>query len=326
MITGKRIALAFVLTVSLVFAQLFAAGKAESTKEAGPAYPTKPIQFVVPANPGGGTDIGARLLAEYMKSVIGQNIVITNMPGAGGTVAANYVHDAKPDGYTMLYQHEAFVANRVFGLSKYTLKDDYVTAGGIFEVDTVCLFSKNIKSAAELKALAAKREVILGTEVGTSFHILFAAIKDKSGLNLKFVDTGAVNPTLAALEGDQIDIALVPLGVIKDAVKAGRYHVIGLTSAKERSKLAPEVPTMRELGVDVYMPKFFFLALPPGTPKEIADKVSDAMKKTMENPEIQKKATDLFYRAGFLTPETIYQMEKENFDLMSEYLPLVKKK
>jgi tripartite-type tricarboxylate transporter receptor subunit TctC len=325
----QRTLFLLVLCVLIPAMTAVAGGKAETkaeTKAAEINYPTKPIQFVVPANPGGGTDLGARLVAEYLKDVLKQNIVITNMDGAGGTVAANYVHDARNDGYTLLYQHEAFVANRVFGLSKYNLKDDYVTVGGVFEVDTVCLFSKTIKSAEELKAKAAKQEVILGTEVGTSFHILFAAMKDKSGLNLKFVDTGAVSPTLAAMEGGQIDLAIVPLGVIKKSVDAGRYHVLGLTSAKERSKFVPDVPTLKELGVDVYMPKFFFLALPPKTPEAIAVVLREGLKKVMQNPEFQKKAEGYFYKAGFLSPENVYDLEKANFEIMNQYFSAIKKK
>ncbi len=320
----KKGVLFLALCAFLPAASVWAAGQGEA-KAAGVDYPTKPIQFVVPANPGGGTDLGARLLAEYLKDEIGQNIVITNMPGAGGTVAANHVHDAKPDGYTVLYQHEAFVANRVFGLSEYTLRDDYVTVGGPFEVDTVCLFSKTISNWDELKKKATEGEVILGTEVGTSFHILYAAIKDKSGLNIKFVDTGAVSPTLAAMEGGQIDIALVPLGVIKDAVEAGRYHVIGLTSAQQRSKFFPDIPTMKELGVDVYLPKFFFLALPPGTPEAVSSKLQSALESTMQNPELKEKARSYYYKADYMSPQDIYSKADATYDLLSRYVDLIKK-
>ncbi len=318
----KRTIGAFLVLCSAV---VWATGRAEGADPAA-NYPNKPIQFVVPANPGGGTDIGARLLAEYLAPEIGTSIIITNMNGAGGTVASNYVNDAEPDGYTLLYQHEGFVANRVFGLSNLTLHD-LVTAGGTFEVDTVCLFSKKLRSWDDLVQTAKQRQVILGTEVGTSFHILFEAIKDRAKLaNLKFVDTGAVSPTLAAMEGDQIDVALVPMGVIVDAVRAGRYHVLALVSSKERSKFAPDVPTLSELGVDVYMPKFFFQAFPPKTPASIVAKFRAALERAMKNPKLLERAAALYYKAAYLTPEQIYGMEQVNYDVMMQYISLLKKK
>ena len=300
---------------------VWAAGQGE--RAAGAAYPSRPIQFIVPANPGGGTDLGARLLAKYLQVEIGTDIVITNMAGAGGTVASSYVADAKPDGYTLLYQHESFVANRVFGLSDLDLRT-MSTAGGSFEVDTVCLFSKDIGSWDELVKMASQKTVILGTEVGTAFHILFEAIKDRSGLeNLKFVDTGAVTPTLAALEGGHIDIALSPLGVIRDQVKSGRYKVLALTSAKERSQFEPDVPTLIELGVDVYMPKFFFQAFPPKTPEPILNTFREALKRVMENPEFIAEGEALFYKTAYISPEELYEMEDAAFDILSVYAPLI---
>jgi tripartite-type tricarboxylate transporter receptor subunit TctC len=316
---GIFLLFAFMLVSS---AFVWAAGQGEM-EEAGADYPSKPIQFIVPANPGGGTDLGARLLAKYLADEIGTNIIITNMPGAGGTVASSYVADAEPDGYTLLYQHESFVANRVFGLSDLDLQT-MATASGTFEVDTVCLFSKDIESWDELVRIAEREEVVLGTEVGTAFHILFEAIKDRSGLeNLKFVDTGAVSPTLAALEGDQIDIALVPLGVIRDSVESGRYNVLALTSARERSQFVPDVPTMTELGINVYLPKFFFQAFPPGTPESIVSTFREAVQRMMENPDFIEEGEALLYKTAYISPEELYDMEEAAYDLMTTYAPLI---
>jgi putative tricarboxylic transport membrane protein len=312
-----------ILTVAVVLllvsaAVVWAAGGEEADDAS--KYPDRPIQLVVPANPGGGTDAGARLLAKYMTPIIGTEVVVTNMPGAGGTVAQDFVIDSEADGYTLLYFHEAFVANRVFGLSDTTFKDDFVTIGGPYVVDTVCLYSKNYTSWDEVVAAARDGEVILGTEVGTSFHIVFEAIKDRSGLeNLRFVDTGAVTPTLAAMEGDQIDIALVPMGIIRDSVEAGHLNVLALISAEERSTFAPDVPTMTELGIEVYMPKFYFAAMPLGTSQERAAIFRDAMRQALSDPDLIAEAEELFFAAMFLEPEAIYRMEDVNFDLMNSY-------
>lgn len=314
----------FLLVALLVISSSFiwATGQTEG-KQVGSDYPSQPIQFIVPANPGGGTDVGARTLAKYLEDEIGVDIVITNMAGAGGTVASSYVDAAKPDGYSLLYQHESIVANRVFGLSDLDLRT-LSTAGGVFEVDTVCLFSKDISSWEELVRIASQKRVILGTEVGTAFHILFEAIKDRSGLeNLKFVDTGAVTPTLAALEGKHIDIALAPLGVIKDQVNRGHYKVLALTSTKERSEFVPDIPTLSELGIDVYLPKFFFLGFPPNTPEPILETFRDALKRVMKNPKFISEGEALFYKTAYISPQELYDMEDAAFDILSTYAPLI---
>ncbi len=299
-------------------AVLWAAGEGEA--EGAEDFPSRPIQIVVPANPGGGTDLSARLLAEYVSPVLGTEVVITNMPGAGGTVAQDFVLDADPDGYTIFYFHEAFVANRVFGLTDTTLKDDFVTVGGAYVVDTVSLYSKNFETFEEMVEAAEEGEVLFGSEVGAAFHIAFEAMKAGLGAeNMRFVDTGAVTPTLAAMEGDQIDIAMVPMGVIRDSVEAGHLNVLAFISTQERSDFAPDVPPMTELGVDVYMPKFYFLAMPPGTPEERAQIVRDAVREAAGNPEFQAKARERFFTPGFLSPEDIYAMEDANYDIMTEF-------
>lgn len=314
-----------VLAAFMLFSVGMATASGQKESSGAENYPTRAIQLVVPANPGGGTDLGARLLAKYLAPIIGTDVIVTNMPGAGGTVAQDFVIDSKPDGYTLLYFHEAFVANRVFGLSNTTFEDDFVTIGGPYLVDTVCLYSKNLRSWDDVVKAAQTREVLLGTEVGTSFHILFEAIKDRSGLkNLRFVDTGAVTPTLAAMEGDQIDLAITPMGVISDSVKAGHLHVLAFVSGKKRSEFAPDVPTLQELGVDVYMPKFYFMAMPKGTPEPRAEIFRNAVREALKNPKLLSEARDLFYTAGFIPPEEIYSMEHSAYDLMSKYAAKIK--
>jgi putative tricarboxylic transport membrane protein len=300
---------------------------ATGAQEAGGAadYPTQPIQLVVPANPGGGTDLGARLLAKYLTPVLESPVVVMNMAGAGGTVAQDFVLDSDSDGYTVLYFHEAFVANRVHGLTDTNLRDDFVAVGGAYVVDTVCLYSKEFKTWDDMIAAAREREVLFGSEVGAAFHIAFEAMKAGLGLdNMRFVDTGAVTPTLAAMEGDQIDIAMVPMGVIRDSVAAGRLNVLAFFSSKERSQFAPEIPTMTELGVNVYMPKFYFMAMPPGTPEERAEILRTAVRKVAADPDFIAEAKKLFYTPGYLSPEDLYEMEEVNYDLMTTFIDKVR--
>jgi tripartite-type tricarboxylate transporter receptor subunit TctC len=323
MLFKKMMISVFVVFTVLSF-NVFATGSSEATSEKID-YPTRPIQIVVPANPGGGTDLGARLVAEFLQKELGQSVVVANMAGAGSTIGMNHVNSARPDGYTVLYINETIIANRVFGLSDFSLKDDYVVVGGPFEVDTTAVLSKDIKSFEELKEVAKKREIIFGAEAGSIQHIIFAAIKDETGMNMSFIDTGAVSPSLAALEGGHIDLTSAPLASFKDAYEARHYHALGFVSATKRSEFAPEVPTFTELGVDAFFPKIFILALPPSTPDSVANILRDALKRVVENKDFQDKARAYSYNPVFLTPEVIIEMEESLFKVMEKYVGLVKK-
>lgn len=172
---------------------------------------------------------------------------------------------------------------------------------------------------------AKTREVLFGSEIGTSFHIAFEAMKAELGFpNLRFVDTGAVAPTVAAMEGGQIELAMAPLGSIKDSVDAGRFNVLAFFSGKERSQFAPEIPTMLELGVDLYMPKFFFMAMPKNTPQDRAEVIRSALKEIAKDPAFIEEAKNLFYTPGYLSPEDIYEMERINYELMTKYISAIR--
>lgn len=308
------------IMASLVLVVGVAVASGEQEAQGAGDYPSRPIQLVVPANPGGGTDLGARLLSKYLTPVVDSEVVVTNMAGAGGTIAQDFVLAAEPDGYTVLYFHEAFVGNRVFGLTNTTLEDDFATVGGAYLVDTVVVISKDFESWEGVVSAAEDREVLLGTEVGTSFHILFEAIKDRSGLdNLRFVDTGAVTPTLAALEGEQIDLMITPLGVVSDSVDSGHLNVLATVSGTERSEFIPNVPTMAEVGVDVYLPKFYFMAMPPETPSERAQLLRDAVGEVVQDEAFQQEARGLNYKPIFLQPEDIYSLEEAAFEVLDTY-------
>lgn len=289
-------------------------------REAAADYPTRPIQIIAPANPGGGVDLSARILSKYLTPLLGAPVVVTNMAGAGGTIAQDHVLDSDPDGYTIFYFHEAFVANRVQGLTNTNLRDDFQTVGGAFLVETVSLFSKPFKTWDEMVAAAKEREVLFGSETGAAFQIAFNAMKAGLGLdNLRFVDTGAVAPTVAAMEGDQIHIAMAPMGTISDSVEAGRLNILAFLSTKERSQFAPEVPTMVELGVDVYMPKFFFLAMHPDTPTERVEILREALKQVTQDPAFLEEASAIGFTGGYLSPEDVYAMEAANYEIMTAF-------
>jgi tripartite-type tricarboxylate transporter receptor subunit TctC len=307
------------LTLLLATPVLFAAGGKEAAK---PAYPQKPIQVVVPAGAGGDTDINCRILAKYLEKELGQSVVTVNVGGAGGTLGTRKVKDAAPDGYTALFFHPGMLLNKILGLADYSFQDFEVAALAV--LDETNIFAANGKAPYNTMAELAKilkekpKSLSFATEIGSFTHLHVLAFQDVAGVQFNIVDVGGAAAKTAALKGQQIDVIGTQYGLVKDYIKTGDFKAIGVLSDK-RNPAFPDVPTFKELGFDVSFTKFFFYSFPKGTPKEIVDRFSAAVKKVVENPEYQKAAFDALY----VTPT--YMGPKETFDFLTQQETMYKK-
>jgi len=267
-------------------------------------YPTRPISFVVPASPGGGTDASARILAKYLTQELGQAVVIVNVTGGGGGVGSREVKDSNPDGYTALYYHENTIMTNVIGLTEYGYEAFEVCAIPLI-VDSLGLVAGGkYKSLKEVISIAKENpeKLIYGTELGGSFTIPFFAIQNLAGVKFNLVDTGSIGPTIAVMVGGQIDLTATPLGMVKDYLETGQITALA-TMGEERSPLLPDIPTLIEQGIDFSYPKFYCIAFPKETSEEIVQKFSDAVKKVVENPAYQEEVKKLFFTPHYLNSE-----------------------
>ncbi len=267
------------------------------------AWPENPVQIIVGANAGGGIDTAARLIAKYMEQELGQPFVVSNVSGGAGSIAANQVKDADPDGYTMLVCHEALLTNKISGVTDFDY--DAFEAGGIpFKVYTTCLLSKKYKTFDELVKAAESNPgtVKFGTELATNDTAIIAMMEEQFDIQYQLVDAGAVSDQIAAMMGDHIDFMKAPVGLVKDYVTSGDFNILAFFN-EERNQEYPEVPTMKELGVDFVVDKFFFSAFPKGTDLAIVDKYSEALKRVCENPDFQADAANVQYAVEYVAPE-----------------------
>jgi tripartite-type tricarboxylate transporter receptor subunit TctC len=311
----KRItAIALVLALLASFA--FAEGSKEAAKK--PAYPLKPIQVVVPAGAGGDTDLNCRILGKYLEKELGQSVVTVNVGGAGGSLGTRRVKDAAPDGYTVLFFHPGMLLNKVMGLVDFSFQD--LDVGGLAVLDETNIFASNSKAPYNNVADLAKiikekpKSISFATEVGSFTHLHVLAYQDAAGggAELNIVDVGGAAAKTAALKGGQIDIIGTQYGLIKDYITTGDFKAIGVLSEK-RNPAFPNVPTFKELGFDIAFTKFFFYSFPKGTPKDVIDTFSAALKKVVDNPEYKKEAFNaLFVTATYMNPkETVDFLTKE---------------
>ena len=268
--------------------QLAAATLAVSSAAAwAQTFPVRPIKLVIAIPAGGPTDITMRQLAENASKILGQPVIIDNKPGAGGTLPAQALQTAQPDGYTL-----AQMPLGVFRLP-YTTKINWDPVKDINYVINVTGYAFGIvvpadspfKTWADFVAYAKANPGKLtygSTGTFTSPHLTIELIAQKAGIQLQHVPyKGSADLMLATVSG-QLMAAADSTGFAPQ-VEAGKLRVLNTWGDKRLAKF-PDAPTLKELGYDTVQNSPFGIGAPKGTPPEVVQKVHDAFKKAMEEP------------------------------------------
>lgn len=258
-------------------------------------YPDRPIHLVVGFPPGGINDIAARLLAPELSTSFGQSVVVDNRPGAGGTIGAEFVAKARPDGYTLLLgsvSNLAMAASLYKSLPYNPIKD-FTAIALVAASPNILVVHPDfpVHSIKDLIALAKQKPGTINyasAGIGTSNHLTVELLKVMAGIDLVHVPYKGDAPAVTAVLANQVPMMFPTLPVALPYIKAGRLRAIAVSSAK-RSPLLPEVPTVAESGG---LPKFAVsiwvgVVAPPGTPMAIVDKLNAAIRKAVELPSIR---------------------------------------
>ena len=298
----------------LMFIALFAllgacSESAEGTEQdgkGGSSYPTKPIEVIVPAGAGGDTDLNTRTMAKYLEKELGVSLVITNINGAGGTTGTKKVLDSKSDGYTVLSYHNSTLISKILGLTDYTYSDFEIAGMGVMDRGNAFVVSEKSEFGDLDDLIAHAKEnpekVNVATEVGSFTHLQLLAFN--------IVDVGGASDKVTALLGGRIDVIPTQLGLVNSYIESGDFKVLGILS-EERLKVAPDVPTFKEQGVDIVMDKFFFWGFPQGTPEEIVTTFTEALERVVANEDYQKEIEGYMVEPIYLNPE-------ESIELMNK--------
>ncbi len=292
-------------------------------------WPTdRPIEMIVAYAPGGGTDIMLRTLAPYLEADLGTQIPVMNRPGASGEIAYTALAQAKPDGYTISSLNTpGFLTMRIgrelrFDPAAICPIARIVEDPGMFVVQD----GSEYNSLADLVAFAKENPgaVSIGTTgIGTDEHLAMLQLEQSAGIDLTAVPFGGANEAKTALLGGHVTAIGLNVGEFASAEPG---QIKGLAQfAKERSILAPDLPTATEQGFDVLMSSERGLAAPCAVPEEQRARLSEAVDKALANPEFQEKAKQqglaLSYQSGAdwsaAMPERLARYE-EIFKLLKE--------
>jgi tripartite-type tricarboxylate transporter receptor subunit TctC len=286
-------AFARTLAAALFAACVFAAGAASAQ-----TYPDHPITMIVPFAPGGATDAIARIIQDPMQKALGQPIVVENIGGAGGMIAAAKAARADPDGYTILIHQVALAA----GMSMYSgltfdAEKDFATIG-LINTAASTLAGRPTLPANNFKELVAwmkqpGQDIKIGHPgVGSYGHLAGVLVAQELGVRAIQIAYRGAGPALVDLLGNQVDLESQSAVVSGPLVKAGKlkaYAVIG----RKRFAGLPDLPTMGELGYKKLDIDFWHMLLvPTGTPKPIIDKLNTALRAALADAKVQKTFAD----------------------------------
>jgi tripartite-type tricarboxylate transporter receptor subunit TctC len=251
------------------------------------AWPEKQVELINPWGAGGAADLQARKLAETISKDLGQPMVVRNVTGAGGAIAYNEVHKAKPDGYTMIWYSGAINTLAVRKQIKFDHKDfDSIAGVGI---ETIAIAVNKTAPWKDFKEFVAHikqnpGKVTVGNSgMGSVTHLVPVLMATRIGAQVVHVPFGT-GLAVASLMGGKIDASSQHPAEVLSQVKAGEVRVLAVSSEK-RINLWPDVPTMKELGVDVVYDQWRGFAAPKGTPPAVIEKMSALIKRAVESQE-----------------------------------------
>jgi tripartite-type tricarboxylate transporter receptor subunit TctC len=262
-------------------------------------YPAKPVTIVVGYPPGGSTDLTGRTVAAELSKKLGVPVVIENVGGAGGTIGAQKVINAAPDGYTLLVgaNNEIAISRLVSSAVKYEAKD-FTPIGLIASQPMVLVAStqsgvKNIDQLMSLVKANPGKYSYGSSGVGTALHLAGEMVKDQGGLFMTHIPYRGVAPLANDLLGSNIEFGVFVLSSGLPHIKSGKVMALG-TTEKKRSAVTPDIPALAEHPKlkDIDISSWFALMGPARLPEPVVAKLKKALAESLQAPELRKKLQD----------------------------------
>ena len=289
---------------------LAVAGLAFAATAAAQQYPERPVTIVVPFTPGGSSDITARTVAAKLQESLGQSFVIDNKPGANGSLGANFVKNAKPDGYTLFVGSiGVFSINEVLykNLGYQTQKDFDLLSVAVRTPNALVTRANfpanNMKEFVEYLKKNPNKVSFASSGTGSSDHLTAALFWQKTGTTGIHVPYKGGSAAHLDLIAGNADVSFQNLGSITQHVKAGKMKLLAVTGDK-RDPAAPDTPTLTEAGIpgiEVYSWQAF--VAPKGLPQNVKARLVPAVQAAIKHPDTVKKFNDIGFEVVGNSPE-----------------------
>ena len=280
-------------------------------------YPSKPIRLIIPFPPGGATDIIGRTLAQKLSTQLGQNVIVDNKPGAGGTLGSAEAAKAAPDGYTILLATTSThsIAPSLYKNIPYSVEKDFDTISEVATATNVLIVTPTlpVKDVAELVALAKKTPDALNfasSGNGTIVHLQSELFKLTSRTKLTHVPYKGTALAIPDLISGQTHVMFDSLVSALPHIKGGKVKALAVTSTK-RTPLLPNVPTVIESGLPDYeVNTYFGLFAPPGTPRDIVQRLQKEVVTAVQSADVRERFASQGAEPVGSTPEALSALIK----------------
>ena len=294
-------------------------------------YPTKTVNIIVPFAAGGPTDTVARVIAQAMTKPMGQTLIVENKPGAGGTLAAEYVAKASPDGYTLLLHHIGMsTAPALYRTLRYNAIDSFEPVGLIADVP-MTLVAKPGFPAKDFKELLAyvkankSKVTYANAGIGSASHLCGMLFMSAIETDLTTVPYKGTGPAMNDLLGGQVDFMCDQTTNTTSQIKSGKIKAYGVTSRTRVASLK-DIPTLDEQGLKGFeVAVWHGLYAPKGTPKPVVDKLTASLQEALRDPTVKTRFNDLGtdpIAQDKATPAALRSHLKAEID---KWTPLIKK-
>lgn len=289
-------------------------------------WPTRTIELIVPANPGGDSDANARALAAALTAEMGWNVVVSNMAGGAGAVAFEDLLANPGDGYRFVFYHSGAAITQIMGMyDEFNVLDDFKLAGmPVLDYSNAFVINSDNGKFTDLPGMveymkAHPGEVSFATETGSFTHLHALALQAAAGVEFNIVDAGTAAQKTTELLGKRLDVIGTQAGLVRDYLDTKEFTCLGVM-ADERLEGRPEIPTLKEQGYDVVFSKFFYLAVPNATDDAVIAALNEGLAKAVENEGFKAYCQSALVNPSVMSPEETEAYYADQYAVYAEYL------